>query len=266
MSATCPGYTCPTGTSANDTLRIDFVGGAIELIKNTPSLSASYQSKLTSAAPWSQTELETITTALLAQNTALTGYNRQQADGSVLTPVPYRDLTGLANMRIYESFDPAVEIDITQLRTAYSAMESGLQNEYCYYLGRYQCAINDYIDRVSILQTGATVGADVMMSLQTAQQLNFKLATILAVYSVVVTKLKTTVASSSTIYDTLNQRIRANQTALAGQATTTLRSVLDTQKEMIAYTEEKNKQTRNQLILYGGLNAVALGLLVWMLR
>lgn len=265
---TCPTYTCPVGTSANDTLRIDFSGGAIELIKTAPSLASAYQSKLTSGAPasWSAADLETITTALIAQNTALNGYSKMQADGSTISATPYRDLTGLADMRIYESFDPAVEIDITQLRAAYNAMETGLQNEYCYYLGRYQCAINDYIDRVSILAVGATVGADVTVSLQTAQQLNFKLATLLAVYSAVVTKIKTTVAGNAATYDALNTQIRARQAALAGQATGTLKGILETRRTMVEYTETKNKRLRNQLILYGGLNAIGVGLLVYLLK
>lgn len=267
MSAPCSSYVCPTGANVDTVLRADFNGGVIELIKNTPNLANVYSAKLVDAnpLPWTNAELESIIATLLAQNTTLTGYNVIQSDGTSITPIPYRNLVGLESMHIYESFDPAIEIDITQLRTAYSAMENGLQNEYCYYFGRYTCAINAYIDIVSVLLPNQP-STTAQNSLITAKMVNFKIRTILNVYSLLITKLKETVASNSTTYDNINAKIKANQTALAHQDTTMLHSVLDTQKEMVMYTTEKNKQTRNQLILYGGLNAVALGILVMLLR
>lgn len=221
----------------------DYVGGVIALLKMAVPSQYSTNLAAADATRWTAADFDAAMTAYTSGNASL--------------GTPFFDISSIQTLTITESFD--VSVNLTDLRASYATFASGISGEYTYYLGAYNAAISSYID---LLTTNAsTAGA----ALTVAQQLNFKLSTILAIYSYLINKLNTSV-SSDTAYATLNASIEANKVALAGQRIGVLKSTLDTHKEMVEYTAVKNRYMRNQLIAYGLLAGGVVGFIATVFR
>lgn len=220
----------------------DYIGGVIALLKTTVPTQYSTNLNASDATRWTTSDFDAAMTAYVSGNAT-----------------PFFDLSGIQNMTITESFE--VSVNLTTLRSAYSKFASDISGEYNYYLVKYNTSIGSYID----LLTSNSPTANNALIL--AQQLNFKLSTILSMYSYLINKLNNSVANEGgTAYLALNSTIETNRAALTNQRTGMLKSTLDTHKEMVEYTAVKNRYMRNQLIAYGLLAGVAVGFVAMVVR
>lgn len=145
-----------------------------------------------------------------------------------------------------------------------------IKEEYCYYESRYFYALDRLITSLKdgFLQNDANKRKMVEDTLKNTRLLNLRLNDLLQIANYV-TKFR--LIQSQNYNDTINNlnttmeqrsaKIRAQAEILNNENATAL-----LRKEMVKYTEEKNRANSNLLSLYSFLNIFALGMLVYIYR
>jgi hypothetical protein len=210
-------------------------------------------------APYSATSPLLPTTRTVDTDRESTGMLR----GGVVT-ARIEELKNLSIIPIPTPTDPSIYVN------KQATFIANVKAEYCYYESRYKYALNQLFSFIAA--SYATNPTDNRTNINTyllkTQQFNEKLNDLTQIINGIVTymlNISSSVDSEITIYNT---RILEKQKALDEQ--NRIISANDAsskiKKEMVRYTEEKGRNTNNLLNLYGFLNVVAVGLLVYVYK
>lgn len=147
---------------------------------------------------------------------------------------------------------------------------ASIKEEYCFYDSRYKYALQKLLSTVQ--QGYMTQSGDVQQGIQTylqyTQRLNQKINDLTQIINAITNDMESGAANLSSEVKKFNKEVQEKQKALEEQ-----NKILSSQsaatklnKEMVKFTEKKNKYTNNLLNLYGFMNIVALGLLIYVYR
>ena len=132
---------------------------------------------------------------------------------------------------------------------------ANIQDEYCFYYKRYMFALSQVLKLASTTGTDLTTGSTYDTYKQHAIRLNTMLTQILQVLKVI--------TSNQPEYDvySAHMNIEKHMRKLKDKDMES-----DVKSAMIDYTLEKNSSSRNLLAIYGFMNLVAVGMLVYLYR
>lgn len=165
---------------------------------------------------------------------------------------------------------PTTTRDPSGLVAANEALRQNLNDEFCWYETRYMYSLQKFLNYATLQQQGggAAVAAAATSWLENTKKLNLRTNSVLQVIAVLpdiqMGHLKTSQRDLDTSAAQLKKKLEALQ---AGYARLNRNdAVLESQKEMVRYTEEKNHHTHNRLILWTAMNILALGAIFYVYR
>lgn len=179
-----------------------------------------------------------------------------------LTPPTYTQLSNYQAPSGGGGTDPAAAY-----AAAASSLRTSINNEYCYYYKCYAFALPKLLNQIA----SATPG-DYSVLKNNCQDLNRIMTQILQVLEKITDRRTSTVAQYYTDgtgdVSKLNTEITTIQGKLKSQMAALQSNSLDTDLKaaMVDYTSEKNSSSRNMMAIYGFLNIVAVGMLVYLYR
>ena len=146
---------------------------------------------------------------------------------------------------------------------------TNLTTEFCWYEQRYLCALQQFLNAATLQQpAGAVSAATAQQRLTLTQQLNKRTNSVLQILTYLPTQFANQMDAVRTAMTAANvglseklQRLQASYAKLNRND-----ALLETQKEMVRYTEEKNQYTHNRLIVWTALNILALGAIFYVYR
>lgn len=219
-------------------------------------------------------------TALAAQTPSVTVKSCLSTGTSLATigvpPIPISDL-----LTTFGATPPSAEIiesnsaDPTgAYATASDRLRSAINNEYCYYYKCYDFALPTFLkSTITNPSTNTQLETD-------CKDINRILSQILQILSDLAASRGTSVTGYYTAVDLMNGTAAGEKAGTAAgeivdvQAKLTKHMALltsnskdaDLKAAMIDYTMEKNSASRNMIAIYGFLNIVAVGMLVYLYR
>ena len=156
------------------------------------------------------------------------------------------------------------------LAAANQALQQALSEEFCWYEQRYSYVLQQFLNAATLQQQqgGAAAAQAAQNWLTLAQQLNKRTNSVLQVIAALPDIQLGQLQASQSMLNTSNAQLQAKLRALqAGYARLNRNdAVLESQKEMVRYTEEKNHYTHNRLILWTAMNILALGAIFYVYR
>lgn len=139
-------------------------------------------------------------------------------------------------------------------------------DEYCYYEQRYRYALKQFLTFSTSRLQADNLKAEAM--LENTKILNRRLNSLLEIMNyMAASRVSTTNMNKDAInsYNTsINMRLsklKQNYGMLEKE-----NAIVETQKEAVRYTEEKNKYTSNQIAIWGSLNVLALATIFYVYR
>lgn len=134
-----------------------------------------------------------------------------------------------------------------------------VRQEYCYYEARYKFALRRFLELSTSLDNSNNDAARQMLSISTI--LNKKLNNLLEVITYVTESRVTNINSNKGEINSSNRKINGRLQELKTQYNLLARdnAMIETQKEMVKYTKEKNDYIINQITVFTALNAFAIG-------
>lgn len=139
------------------------------------------------------------------------------------------------------------------------AFHKNIQDEYCFYEARYKYAMSQFLKLSTSLNPADVPLAQQMLLI--SQSLNRKINSILEITNILndsrvesTNSLKSTVVSSNQEITSTAEQLRRENSFLGRD-----NLLIETQKEMIKYTKEKNEHVLNQIALFTIMNAFAIG-------
>jgi hypothetical protein len=153
----------------------------------------------------------------------------------------------------------SLETDIDKLVTDDSRFFGKVRDEYCYYETRYSYALKQFLRLATSLDNSTNDAARQMLNIST--QLNLKLNNLLEIVSYITDSRVSRVNSNKDAINDSNRQINSRLAQLRNQYGLLSRdnAMIETQKEMVRYTKEKNDYAINQITLFAALNALAIG-------
>jgi hypothetical protein len=160
-----------------------------------------------------------------------------------------------------EASAPTPNISTTQVQmTNDTALLGHIKKEYCFYSTRYQAYIANYL--------AAKTDVDLAVKyLELAKDYNSKLNALTGLVDHIANTRAGYVNARTTAFNELNNQIQ--QMVTTGYAPTSFvaeNSVLNTRKEMLRYTKEKNNSITNHISLWAALNVVAIAMIFTLYR
>jgi hypothetical protein len=136
---------------------------------------------------------------------------------------------------------------------------AAVRDEYCYYEARYTFALKRFLQLSTSLDNTQNDAAKQMLNIST--QLNQKLNNMLEVMSYITEFRVGLINSNKDAINDSNRNINDKLAKLKTQYDMLSKdnAIIETQKEMVRYTKEKNDNVLNQLQLFIVLNAFAIG-------
>lgn len=153
----------------------------------------------------------------------------------------------------------SLETDIDKLVDDDTKFFGKVKDEYCYYEVRYKYALRRFLELSTTLDNTTNDAARQMLNIST--QLNQKLNNLLEVVAFITeSRVKYINNNTSAINDT-NKEINKKLSSLKSQYNLLTRdnAQIETQKEMVKYTKEKNEYVFNQITIFAVLNIFAIG-------
>jgi hypothetical protein len=147
-----------------------------------------------------------------------------------------------------------------------------LKNEFCHFYSRYQYALDQLFTSLSATSGKAKVTDTdrraINLYLGKAKEFNVRLNDLVQISNYLAAKRVQDASKQSSEVNALNESISTVFTSLQKQAEILNKehSEAELRQRMVEYTQEKNKSTNNLLQLYGVLNIVAIGLLLYIYR
>lgn len=149
---------------------------------------------------------------------------------------------------------------------------SDLKDEFCHTYSRYRYALDQLFTKLASTSGKATVSesdkASINMYLGKARDFNIKLNDLIQVSNFLASKRVQDASQQSSEVNALNENISAVFSSLKRQSDILNKehSEAELRQRMVEYTQEKNRSTNSLLQLYGVLNIVAVGLLLYIYR
>jgi hypothetical protein len=147
-----------------------------------------------------------------------------------------------------------------------------LKDEFCHTYSRYRYALDQLFTKLASTSGKATVSesdkAAINMYLSKAKDFNIKLNDLIQVSNYLASKRVQDASQQSSEVNALNENISAVFGSLKRQSDILNKehSEAELRQRMVEYTQEKNRSTNSLLQLYGVLNIVAVGLLLYIYR
>lgn len=154
--------------------------------------------------------------------------------------------------------------DLATQRQNDLAMMAGLKAEYCYYLKRYQATLNKLYTNI----TQQTPPQDTQQVLTATITLNRRVNALVEVMDFIANQRIININARKAGIDRTNAEISGQLPSLQETANslTSNNLIINSQKEMIRYTQEKNNHIGNQISLWAGLNIVAIATIFYVYR
>jgi hypothetical protein len=157
-----------------------------------------------------------------------------------------------------DSRTKSLETDMDSLVADDSTFFGKVREEYCYYESRYTFSLKRFLQLATTLDNSNNDAARQMLNIST--QLNQKLNNMLEVIAYITDSRVDKVNSNKDNINQSNRKINERLAQLKGQYGLLSRdnATIETQKEMVRYTKEKNDYTVNQITVFTALNALAI--------
>jgi hypothetical protein len=147
-----------------------------------------------------------------------------------------------------------------------------LKEEYCFTYVRYKYALNQMFTKITGASTAASLPPEqqgaIQMYLAKSKEFNIKLNDLIQISNFIASKRASDASEQSDKVNALNTEIsstfdtlKQHERILASE-----NSTADLRKRMVEFSEEKNRSANNLLQLYGALNIIAIGLLLYIYR
>lgn len=192
-------------------------------------------------------------------------------DGLLSTSFVDEYIQRLVNVKIIPTAPyTSDETTVPKYMSEDEALLNLVKREYCYYETRYFFAIDRLLQGLKdgFLSNDPSKKAIVQRALENSRKLNLKLNDLIQITNRITRRrlelsqqYNETINSLNTIMDERSERVKAHAKILNDEQATAL-----LHKEMVKYTEEKNRANSNLLSLYSFLNIFALGMLVYIYR
>lgn len=157
--------------------------------------------------------------------------------------------------------------DIKSQRENDEALSAAIKNEYCHYRSRYNACITAFFNSVQPTTPPPANAANATHYLKALIELNARLNALNGLVDFIVNTRASTFDAKNTALNTMNAELN---TAIGELSTAndfiSDESVINTRKEMVRYTKEKNNAITNQISLWASLNIVALALIFHVYR
>jgi hypothetical protein len=147
-----------------------------------------------------------------------------------------------------------------------------LKEEYCFTFVRYSYALNQMFTQLTASSTAGSLPADkqatIQMYLAKSKEFNIKLNDLIQISNFIASKRASDASEQSDKVNALNTEISSTFDVLKQhqQILSSENATADLRKRMVEFSEEKNRSANNLLQLYGALNIVAIGLLLYIYR
>ena len=148
-----------------------------------------------------------------------------------------------------------------------SILQESIKREYCFYESRYFSALDLFLQSISdASMKGKSV--DVNSRLQITKELNSKLIVFTKVVNGISKYRYSNNAKLNISKSSINRKLQERKERISEQAQilNSESATIDVYNRMIEYTKEKNRANQNLLTLYGILNIVAVGIVVYIAR
>jgi len=148
-----------------------------------------------------------------------------------------------------------------------SKLQDSIKREYCFYETRYFSALDSFLQSVSSASmTGKSV--DVNSKLQITKELNAKLIAFTQLVNGISKYRYSNMAQLGSKNSSINRNLQQRKERISEQAKilNSENATVDVYNRMNEYTKEKNRANQNLLTLYGILNIVAIGIIVYIAR
>lgn len=153
----------------------------------------------------------------------------------------------------------SLETDMDKLVADDSKFFGTVRDEFCYYEARYKFALRRFLELSTSLDNTNNDAARQMLNIST--QLNQKLNNLLEIVSFITEARVSKINNNKGRINQTNAMINKSIGSLKNQYALLSRdnAQIETQKEMIKYTKEKNEYIVNQITTFTALNAFAIG-------
>jgi hypothetical protein len=153
----------------------------------------------------------------------------------------------------------SMETDMDKLVQDDTKFFNLMRDEFCYYEARYKFALRRFLELATTLDNTNNDAAKQMLNIST--QLNQKLNNLLEVMAYITEYRTGMINSNKDRINETNRTINERLAELKKQYGLIARdnATIETQKEMVRYTKEKNEHILNQMYVFIVLNAFALG-------
>lgn len=198
------------------------------------------------------------------------GSSDRSGDGLLLDATLKQLVSSLKSQNIVPSSNGANDSNGDSFVFKQKVFLTSIKDEYCFYDSRYKYALQKLLSTVQ--QGYITQSGDVQQGIQTylqyTQRLNQKINDLTQIINAITNDMEASAANLSSEVKKFNKEVQEKQKQLEEQnkilSSQTAATKLN--KEMVKFTEKKNKYTNNLLNLYGFMNIVALGLLIYVYR
>ncbi len=137
-----------------------------------------------------------------------------------------------------------------------------VKEEYCYYRARYNEFLNKFVTSV----TGGTNNAMLTTYLEITIEYNKRINYLIKLIDFIANTRAAYINAKNDAINALNQDLQRKQSTMTSEDVLSNTSVLNTRKEMIRYTKEKNNSITNHISLWAALNVVAIAMIFHLYR
>lgn len=235
---------------------------------SSATITASTQSCDPPATPFSGTELLEVYAGGVASELLIPSSGRASAS-AVQAHIAGLKQSGVIKTR--PTTGQNGETDMAAQVANDTALFTKLQEEHCYYEQRYKQALRTFLTKAAT--AGAAGGtsaanAEATAALTTAITLNKRLNSVLEVMNALTAERLSTVNANTAAINTANASINAKLGEVQTNYDMLARdnAIILTQREMVRYTEEKNRYTSNQIAVWAAMNVMALATIFYVYR
>jgi len=147
---------------------------------------------------------------------------------------------------------------------------NSIKSEYCFYESRYFYSINKLISDLQrgFSSTDPATATTINLSLTTAKMLNTRLNDFIQIVNGITNYKYRTADDYNTVISNLNTTLDQRAQLIKSQQQVLNSTVAKSElyKQMVSYTEEKNRANSNLVMLYSFMNIFALGMLFYIYR
>ena len=198
-------------------------------------------------------------------------YNTLVQQGDLVSQTAYQqNLAKVGDVK--NTNNDAAKAILNNLGSKESETMKKIQQEYCFYYFRYKYALETLFDKLVNTSKSSNLTesdkGEITNKLNSAKTFNEKLNDMIQITNYIAQKRASEMRAQNTEINALNSGIQSTFDTLQAHSKmlNSETSISDLRKRMVEYTEEKNRSALNLLSLYGFLNLVAIGLLVYIAR